>query len=557
MATRATLARIEDCLERGDLARAQKMCRQVLARDSRNAQVLRLLALVSLRAGRVEEALEHAYAGVAAGDTDAACHDMVGQVLTAAGQLGKAILELQRAIELRPGFAQAHLHLGDAYAASRSPAAAEDEYRAALKIWPDYPEVHYALGRLLHAEGRSAEAIAAFETAVRVKPGFVDAYLSLGDVHASLGDHAGACEAAKKATKAAPGSVQAWSAFARTCQALGRRDDAERAFRRGLELVPDHGGCLLGLVALLEQSLRFEEAIPVLRHALTRAPDHPEVLKALARALLALGDVREGVRLALRVTELTPRDADAHYVLGNVQLRMQRPADAVAAYRRAYALAPQVPKARFALASPLLMLGELPAGWDTYEARLAMPGVPWKIANPLDRLWDGGEIGRQRLLVHTEQGLGDTLQFIRYLPLLRSRVGPDAHIALLCEPSLGSVVATAGGYDALHQPEKLGNIEYDLQVPLVSLPHRFGTMLDTIPAQVPYIRLPQNVNVRVERAADTRLAVAFAWAGRPTHSDDRMRSCTIERFASLFDLTGVQFFSIQVGPRAEIGRAHV
>jgi len=176
--------------------------------------------------------------------------------------------------------------------------------------------------------------------------------------------------------------------------------------------------------------------------------------------------------------------------------------------------------------------------------------VPWKIPNPQERLWEGGAIGKQKLLVHTEQGLGDTLQFIRYLPLLRSRVGPEAHIAFLCEPELAGVAATVGGCDTLLAPEKLGDIQYDLQIPLLSLPHRFGTTLETIPASVPYIRLPDGVHVQVKHEEKARLAVAFAWAGRPTHADDRMRSCPIECFAPLFELSGAHFFSIQVGPRA-------
>ena len=548
--SRIGLRTAERYLEQGELGRAERLCRKALAANARDAEALNLMSLVAARAGRLAESVTLAREAVAVDETNAVYHDTLGDLLTREGRYAQAILTLQRALGLRPDFAQAHLHLGDAYAACKSPAAAEDEYRAALTIWSDYPEVHHALGRLLHAEGRGAEAVAAFEAAVRVKPGFVDAWLALGEAHASEGDREGALEAVKRATESAPRSVPAWLASGRIGQALGHLDDAASAFRRGLELAPEDGACLLGLAALLEQARRFEEAVAVLRPALTSNPARPELLKALSRSLFALGQLPEAEQLALRAAELAPRDADAYYAVGNVQLRMQRPAAALAAYRNACVLAPQSPKARFALASPLLMLGDLHEGWDAYEARLAMPGVPWKIANPLERLWNGGEIGRQRLLVHTEQGLGDTLQFIRYLPLLRSRVGPDAHITLLCEPAIGSVAATVDGYDALHQPEKLGNIEYDLQVPLLSLAHRFGTTLDTMPAQIPYIGLPRNVNVHVERAAHTRLAVAFAWAGRPTHGDDRMRSCAVESFAALFNLTDVHFFSIQVGPRA-------
>ena len=540
----------ERYLEQGDLPRAQELCKRALSKNENDAEAHRLLALIAWRAGKPDEAIALARRAADADEASAPCLCTLGQLLTAAGHHAQAILELQRAVERYPAVAQAHLHLGAAYAAGRSPAAAEDAYRAALGLWPQYPEAHLGLGRLLAREGRADEAIASLEVAARLQEGNPDAWASLAEARAARGDTEGALAAYRSGTDGAPSSVRAWHALGQACLALGRRDAAERAFRRGVELDPDHAGCLLGLASALEQVFRFEEAAQPLRRILARVPGHVDATKGLARVLLSTGQLPEALQLAQRTSAAAPGDADAHFCLGNVLLRMQRPRESLVSYRHALALAQQSPKARFALASPLLMLGELAAGWDAYEARLGMAGVPWKIANVRERLWDGSDIGRQRLLVHTEQGLGDTLQFIRYLPLLRSRSGLDARIELLCEREFARLLGTVEGYDALHAPEKPAGIPHDVQIPLLSLPHRFGTTLDTIPSNVPYIRLPPEAKMQLERPAGTKLAVAFAWAGRPTHSDDRMRSCAIANYATLFDIAGVHFYSIQVGPRA-------
>jgi tetratricopeptide (TPR) repeat protein len=406
-----------------------------------------------------------------------------------------------------------------------------------------------ALGQMLTAAGRHAQAIVELQGAVDANPSAAIAHLYLGDAYAGARSPAAAEDAYRAALKLWPDYPEAHVALGRLLLGEDRTDEAIATLETGTRLKPDNADALLSLARLYEQRSNFERAAQAWRALISLAPENPDVQKGLARAFLALGELPAALALVQRIAAAAPHDADAHYGMGNVLLRMQRPQESLASYRRALALV-QTPKARFAEASPLLMLGDFAGGWGAYEARLGMRGVPWKIANVRERLWDGGAISRQRLLVHTEQGIGDTLQFIRYLPMLRERVGPDAHIAVLCEPELADVVASVGGFDSLHAPAMLGDFEYDVQVPLLSLPHRLGATPASIPSAIPYIRLPAGSTARIERARDTKLAIAFAWAGRPTHGDDRMRSCSVDRFAPLFELAGAQFFSIQVGPRA-------
>jgi tetratricopeptide (TPR) repeat protein len=385
----------------------------------------------------------------------------------------------------------------------------------------------------LHREGAEALAIGAYPQAIVALSRALALRPDRAESHALLG-------AAYAATR---------------CPAA-----AEDAYREALRLRPGLAEIHLRLMNLLIGDGRPAEALAAYHAA--RA-DCPEALQALgrpdaARDLFALAQGFAGLGLPGETAELfedlardCPDDPEAYYGLGNALLRLRRPLDALASYRRALALMPDSAKARFAEASPLLMLGEFEAGWAAYEARLDVPGVPWKVTDVRDRLWEGKPLRGRRLLVHVEQGSGDTLQFIRYLPLLRRREGPDARIAVLCEPELARLLAGVEGCEELHAPRQLGPLDYDCQVPLLSLPQRFRTTLDSLPGGVPYLRPPpEAIPPALDPPPDTRLKVGFVWAGRPTHADDRLRSCPVEHFADLFDLPGAAFFALQVGERA-------
>jgi len=287
----------------------------------------------------------------------------------------------------------------------------------------------------------------------------------------------------------------------------------------------------------------------ILRHALVLAPDNVSALKNLGHVILKLGHVGEGLHLLRRAIELAPDDPDAHYTLGNALMRMERLQDALKCYAKVRELQPSAARAYFAPASVLLMNGQYKEGWAVYESRFDMSAYKSNVKNVHERLWDGKALQGRQLLVHVEQGFGDSLQFVRYLPLIRRHAG-DGKIFLVCEPELFSLLATVEGVDEIYQLGSAASVTYDVQVPLLSLPHRFGTTLETIPHNIPYLKVPKGTKARIRRRKGSTLAVAFVWAGRPTHSDDRFRSCSLDWFATLFDIPGVDFYSIQWGPRA-------
>jgi len=272
-------------------------------------------------------------------------------------------------------------------------------------------------------------------------------------------------------------------------------------------------------------------------------------LKNLGHVILKLGHAGEGLHLLRRAIQLAPDDPDAHYTLGNVLMRMERLQEALNSYARVRELQPDAARAYFAPANVLLMNGQYKEGWSVYESRFDMSSYRTNVRDVHERLWDGGALDGRRLLVHVEQGFGDTLQFIRYVPLIQ-RLAGDGKIFLVCEPELFGLLETVEGVDEIYRLGSDTSVTYDVQVPLLSLPHRFATTLETIPNTVPYIKVPPGTKARIRRRKGVRLTVAFVWAGRPTHSDDRFRSCPLNWFAALFDMPGIDFYSIQWGPRA-------
>ncbi len=539
----------------GELAAAEKSCRETLSRDEGNAEAWHLLGVIAHRAGRNDIAIRHVRQAVALAPDSASFHNTLGYLLRIAGQYSDAVALLEKAIALQPDYADAFNNLGIAHAESGALEAAEKAYRTALQQRPDFPEVQNNLGNLMYRMGRVDESLAAFEAATTLRPDYAEAHANRGDAFLNQGDIPAAIDAFSKAVKIAPNWANGWYKLGNAMFQGEQIGNALKAYQRSIDLNPNQMRCLTNLGATLEKLGRYEEAAMMLRHALVMMPEDASALRNLGHVVLKLGHTGEGLQLLRRVVELAPDDPDGHYSLGNALLRMERLQDALNCYKRVRELQPNAARAYFAPASVLLMNGQYKEGWAAYESRFDMAAYKTNVKDVRDRLWDGSPLKGRRLLVHVEQGFGDTLMFIRYVPLLRQRAG-EGKVYLACEPELFRVLQTLEGVDEVFALGSEASVTYEVQVPLLSLPNRFGTTVETIPNKVPYLRPPPDAKTRIKRRKDSKLAVAFVWAGRPTHSDDRFRSCPLQWFAGLFDIPGIDFYSIQWGPRSAELKPH-
>lgn len=549
-------------LQAGKLREAEQYVRAVLTDNSDDPQALHLLAVIAHQGRNPKAAIELAERAVASAPDAAAYRNTLGFLYRLARRPSDAVEHLKKALELRPDYPEALNNLGIAYSESNQVQAAVEAYEKVLESQPEFPEALNNLGNALARAGRLDDAIARYDEAIGLREGYAEAWSNKGDALQAKGkdfrEKALACY--EKATALNPRWADAWFKFGVLLNALERPAEAESAMRKALRLNPNHLRCLVAIGALLEKVGKLPSAASHLRHALTIAPDDTAALKSLGHVTLKLGNAVEAKHVLARARELAPADPDTLYSYANCLLRMEQLQPAMDLYLRVRELQPKQARGTFAPAAVLLMDGQYEKGWAAYESRYNMSAFRPNVPNIRERLWDGSPLDGRRLLVHVEQGFGDTIQFCRYLPKLREKLGSGGKIIFLCEHELYRVMRTLPGVDELfHLRQKDMQIVFDAQVPLLSLPHRFGTTVQTIPAQIPYLGVPEDAALDDELPTSPKATVraAIAWTGRPTHSDNIYRSIPLEQIATLFDIEGVDFHSIQIGAGSKAIRPYL
>jgi tetratricopeptide (TPR) repeat protein len=389
---------------------------------------------------------------------------------------------------------------------------AEALCRRVLGAQPNLPEAEHLLGVIAHQNGKLGEAIEHVQRAVKLAP-------KVALYHANLGE---------------------------MLRLSGRPKLAAESARRALAIDPKMPGALSNLGVALYELKNYEEAARAQRKAIAAKPDFAEAYSNLGNAMHALRRFDEGIAAYRRAIELKPDYADAWANIGTTLHHAGYFEEGVAALRRAIALAPGHANAHSGLGILLLMSGDFGEGWDEYEWRLRSterkgPRFP---ENP----WQGESLVGKHIYVQAEQGFGDSLHFARYVPLLAARAGSVTFrvhqqlVTLMRESLPGITVLGDRGNPAPYQCDSV----------LLSLPRLLKTRRETIPATVPYLRVPsdaaQRWNTRLKKMAG--LKVGVAWAGNPEHVNDHRRSIDIDMLQPLCSIRGASFASLQVGSRA-------
>lgn len=294
---------------------------------------------------------------------------------------------------------------------------------------------------------------------------------------------------------------------------------------------------------------QLQEAIAAYRQCVALDPAFPHARYHLGVALGDAEQYAEAVPWLQQVLAAEPEHAEAWNSLGYCYSRLGQPAQAVACYEQAIGLRPDYAQAHLNLGLTLLQLGDYPRGFAEYEWRWQTGQYPpFQCPHPQ---WDGHPIPTRTLLIHTEQGAGDAIQFARYLPLAAQRCGK---LILVCPPDLMPLLATLPGIAQIRNAGAITVAEFDTYLPLLSLPRVFGTTRATIPATVPYVdvaalrrRKDATALPHLEPSACPR--VGLVWAGSPTYKHDRQRSCALQDFTAVLQTPGIEFYSLQKGDR--------
>jgi len=471
--------------------------------------------LALIEAGRIDEAEKRARRLLAIAPEMPEAHFNLGNILLMRGRLDEARVAFSRATGLRQEYHAAWFNLGITMRKQGDCGNAASCLQKALDIAPDDPETIYQTAVTLQAAGRSREAIPLYERCLDVSPDIFDVLYNLG---------------------------VAW-------KESGNPEKAEACFRKALALQPDNAGAVNYLGICLDEMGMTAKAEDCYRKALELSPGMPEALLNLGHVKKQRGHLAEAEDLFRQAIEKDPSFAKGWYNLATTIQEDLRLEEAIAAFRRAIELEPDFVEAHWNMSHVLLLAGEYGEGFREYRWRWKRPATV-KPDIPLP-VWDGSASPGISLLVHTEQGAGDAIQFVRYLPLAREQVD---RIILVSPASLVDLFQRAGMADAIVASGGLKNIARaaDRHCPLLDLPAFFTASPEEIPASGGYLAAPQEMTeIFSDITKHPRPRVGVVWQGNPQHNNDHNRSCPYDVFRRLFATKGVSFFSLNKGVAAD------
>lgn len=375
------------------------------------------------------------------------------------------------------------------------------------------------------------------------RPDHFDALHLLGLLHFQRNRLAEALRFLAAALKANPGSSDAMSNLGLALHTSGHYDEAIARYRDALRLVPDHPEFLYNLGNSYLELGRLTDAVASYDAALASKPGHVGALVNRGNTLLRLNRPREALPSYDAALAAMPGHPQILTNRGHTLRRLDQAADALVNLKAAQAVAPDFAEAHFEAAMAHLTLGNFDAGWRAYEWRWKTAAFARQRRSFPAPLWLGDvPVGGKTILLHAEQGFGDTIQFIRYAPLLLAGLGAD----VICEvqPELQPLLSQLDGITVVAAGEALP--AFDLHCPLLSLPLAFRTQIESVPASLSYLTAPAERHDHWQRRLPPGPARAgFVWSGSATHKNDANRSLPLAQLASLLANAPLQCISLQ------------
>lgn len=427
------------------------------------------------------------------------------------------------------------------------PKKAVSYYDKALRADPKFADAYNNRGNALRALGRLDEALKSYEGAIKHRPTMVEAHNNRAVVLQALGRYEAALASCDQALKLQPTHGEALYHRGLALHELGRLEDALAAFDEVLARQPAFAEALSARGNALRAKGDIEAAVAAYDMAVAQRPDYAEAYSNRGNALRELGRLDDALASCDHALDLQPNHPEALLNRGTTLQDMGRVEEAITAFDQALALRSDYAEARFSRGLAKLLSDDYAGGWADYECRWGVKNFSSKRRDFEQPLWDGAGASGKRLLVHAEQGLGDTLMFARFLPRVRAQ---GATVLFECPAELARLLQDIDGIDQLI-PRGHDLPEFDCHAPLMSLPRLLGSESETLATRVPYVRSPGEMSL--DDTVDSALRVGLVWQGQRRHLNDRNRSITPQRFLPLLQVANCRFFSLQVGdaPRTD------
>jgi len=562
----------------GNPRQAEQLYHQVLQADPAHAETHNLLGVLACQSpDRLDEAVTHFRQALHWRPDFPEAHNNLGNAFLLKDDLDEAAAQYHQALRLRSPYADALCNLGSVLLRQDKLDEALRCYQQALAAKPNSAEVCNNLGLVFERQDKLDEAICYYRQALRLNPDYADAHRNLGNAlfRQEKLDEALGCY--QQAFRLNPNSAQTCNNLGLALQHQEKLDEASRCYRQALQLKPDYAEAHSNLGNVLVRLEKLDEAAACYRQALRLNPNIAEAHNGLGCALQRQDQLDEAIRCFQEALRHRPNFPEAYSNLGNALVWRNELEEGSTCFEQALRLDPDFVSARWNRSFLWLLRGDFERGWPEYEWRWGLPGAGRRhFAQPR---WDGLPLGGRTILLHAEQGQGDTLQFIRYLPLVKQGGGK---VIVECQPPLLRLLANVPEIDdLLSQGSALP--PFDVQAPLLSLPGILHTGLASIPAPVPYLHADTELTarwrwelrksrksevgsrkseVRTPKSEDVQLTsdirhptsdflVGIAWQGSPKYRFDRRRSIALTHFRPLAQVPGVKLISLQKGPGTE------
>ena len=446
-------------------------------------------------------------------------------------------------LELKHALERAAKH----YNAHRT-ADAEIIYEDILRVTPNEPTALHRLGLIAHWDGKNELAAQLITKATAVGPNNAEAHYDLGVVYQELGRFEDAITCYNKSLSISPDNSVTHNNLGTVLRETGDLEEAVSCYRKAIDIEPNYSAAHSNLGLAYQELGKLTDALDQFGTALKITGNTAEIHYNHGNVLQELGRLAEAVNSYEAALDINPKLVEANTNLGLTLRDLGRVEDARDHYLKALAIDPNLGEARYSLGMLQLSVGEMEQGWKNYEWRWKKWSRNANDCASNKPIWRGDALKDRTIYIYPEQGLGDSICFVRYLPLLRQL---GCQIIFEAPSSLASLFRHSRIADYLIETGETPP-HFDCHASLLDLPQHLNTRLETIPTITPYLRVPEKLNqewkARFGEAKTFR--VGIAWAGNSNLRQDQFRSATVELFLPLAKLPHVTLYSLQVGAKA-------
>jgi len=574
----------------GRLEEAAALYEKALIDHPYHYDALHLLGVTALQKNHPKRAAELIGKAIEIYPDNPHFHSNRGNALLAMNQLNEAVASYDRAIQITPDFAEALFNQGLALADLNKFDAAIASYDRAIAIKPNYAEAHCNRGTALVNLGQMHAAILSFDTAIQIHPYFAEAFSNRGLALNELKRFDAAAESYRQAIQLRPDYPEAYSSLGSTLAEMGKFEEAILQFDRAIALKADYAeawcnrGMALKTLGRLNESLesydkaialypqyhqafnnrglvlvqiqKLDAAISSYQQAIAVKPNYAEAFSNLGLAQVELGQFEAALHSYDRALEISSDFAEALNNRGNTLTALKNLDAAIISFDKAIQMKPDLAEFHWNRSLALLISGDFERGWEEYEWRRQVQAFDLAKRRFNQPIWLGEQsLKGKTILLHSEQGLGDTIQFSRYTKIIADSGGK---VVLEVQPPLMRLMQQLEGVHELIKRGDSPSLEFDMHCPLMSLPFAHGTVLSTIPRDVPYLKAEKDKSLewKARLGARTKPRIGLVWSGgfRPDQPElwavNSRRNLPLEKIATLKSVDA-HFYSLQKGQPAE------